>query len=229
VKTDSGPRALDPSTLRGLIFDLDGTLVDSYRAIAASLNHARAAYGLQALDDGTVRRSVGHGLEDLIACHVGTERVAQGVRLFREHYAGAFAGGTVALPGAVDTLRRLHSAGYRIGVASNKPARFSGPILEQLGMRRYVGSVGGPDVAGSTKPDPAMIRLCLDELELGSGEAAYVGDMVLDVESADRAGLPVVLVPGGSSTPEELRGTGRMVVDSLAALADLLLGRSGQA
>lgn len=216
------PIPLDPSRVRGLVFDLDGTLVDSYRAIAESLNHARARFDLPPLDEATVRRSVGHGLERLIERHVGPGRVEEGVRLFREFYATVFAEHTHPLPGAEDSLCRLHAAGFRLAVASNKPARFTRPILEHLGLSDLVVSIHGPDSAGATKPDPAMIGLCLADMGLSRNEAAYVGDMVLDVESGERAGLPVILVPGGSSDAKTLKGTRRLVVDSLADVVTLL-------
>ena len=76
--------------VRGVVFDLDGTLIDSYEAIADSVNHARAAHGLSPMTDGEVRRRVGRGLESLIADVIGPYHVTDGVRLFRERYAEVF-------------------------------------------------------------------------------------------------------------------------------------------
>lgn len=216
------PPSLDPAAVRGLVFDLDGTLVDSYDAIGASLNHARAAFGLPALPADLIRRTVGRGLEQLVSDLVGEDRVERGVGLFREHYARTFRRTTRTLPGARATLRELHRRGYRMTVASNKPARFGEPILADAGLTPYLVGVQGPDRAGATKPDPAMIRSCLQAMSLTPQEAVYVGDMVLDVETAARAGLPVVLVEGGSSSSDALRGTGQRVLPRLGALADLL-------
>jgi phosphoglycolate phosphatase len=223
-ETPAPPALVDPAAIRGLIFDLDGTLVDSYAAIHASLNHARARHGLPALDEATVRRRVGRGLETLIAELVGESHVAAGVRLFRERYAEVYREMTVALPGARETLRELHGEGCRMTVASNKPARFGEPILAALGMRPYLVGVLGPDSVGSTKPEPAMLARCLDLLGLTAARAAYVGDMVLDVETARRAGVPVLLVGGGSSTLDELRATGQPVLERLDRLPGLLRG-----
>lgn len=216
------PSPFEPGSVRGLIFDLDGTLVDSYAAIGDSLNHARAHYQLPPLSDDDVRRGVGRGLESLIAELVGEERVAQGVRLFRERYAEVFETATVALPGVRSVLSRLSAMGYPMTVASNKPARFSEPILERLGLLRFIARVEGPDRAGRTKPDPAMLRACLTAMGLPAAHALYVGDMVLDVESARAAGVPVVLVRGGSSDAQELDTTGELVIDSIGKLPDLL-------
>jgi phosphoglycolate phosphatase len=208
-----------------IVFDLDGTLVDSYAPISVSLNHARAACGLPPLDVESVRRRVGRGLEVLIEELVGPDRLAEGVRLFREKYGAVYAEGTFALPDVRETLVGLQSAGYRMGVASNKPARFSDAILQHLGLRAGLGCVLGPDATIAPKPEPGMIQRCLEQLDATPREAVYVGDMVLDVESAARAGLPVLLVPGGSSAAEELRGTGQTLLGSFSDLRTVLTGK----
>ena len=204
--------------MRGLIFDLDGTLVDSYAAIGISLNHARAAFGLDPMDLAEVRRKVGHGLESLIEDLVGPDRVAEGVRLFRERYAEVFAEHTFALPGVGDALATLADRGYPMTVASNKPARFSEPILDSLGFLGFFRLVEGPDRAGTTKPDPAMLNNCLRAMELDPRAALYVGDMVLDLQTGRCAGVPVVLIRGGSSSDEVLDATGLVVLDSMDRL-----------
>jgi len=208
--------------VRGIVFDLDGTLVDSYGPIASSLNHARRHFGLPPLAPAFVRSCVGRGLDTLVAEQIGPQRVEEGVRLFREHYATVYAVGTFALPQVRETLKRLRAAGYVMGVASNKPARFTVPILERLSLREPLGRVMGPDLVGSHKPEPEMIHRCLSEMGVDRSAAIYVGDMLLDVESAARAGVPVVLVPGGSSSSEELRRTGQRVLGSFGELPSLL-------
>ncbi len=208
--------------VRGIIFDLDGTLIDSYAAITESLNHARAHYGLAALDAEFVRLRVGRGLECLVAELVGDDRVDNGVALFRQRYSEVYLDVTQPLTGAAESLERLHRSGYRLAVASNKPARFSKPILEHLSMGAYLSCVAGPDTVGVTKPDPRMLNHCMSQLGLAAGETLYVGDMLLDIRSADQAAVDVVLVCGGSATREELQGAKRPVLDSIADLPDWL-------
>ena len=216
------PPVLLVERIRSIVFDLDGTLVDSYGPITASLNHARRAHALPALDVDVVRRAVGHGLESLIAEWVGPDRVEDGVRLFREHYAASYATGTFPLPNVRSTLERLDRRGYRMAVASNKPARFGRAILETLGLATHVVDVLGPDLVSHAKPHPAMLRRCFELLGTGPDEAVYIGDMVLDVETAARADVPVVLVSGGSSSDEELNATRQRVLPSLDGLLGLL-------
>jgi len=217
------PPKLDPGRVRALVFDLDGTLVDSYAAITDSLNHARSGFDLPALPEEQVRRQVGRGLEALIADLVGPDRVPDGVRLFRERYAEVYASMTHLLPGGASTLEGLAARGYRMTVASNKPARFGRAIVEALGLSAWLVSVHGPDTVGSTKPDPAMLHRCLEDMHADAASTAYVGDMVLDVETAARAAMPVILVDGGSSSPSDLRATGQRCVTSLPELLELLL------
>ncbi len=204
----------------GIVFDLDGTLVDSYGAITASLNFARRYFNLDDLSEQEVRLQVGRGLEALICDLVGPDRVEKGVALFREHYGSAFEQGTRVLPDVRSTLTVLREKGFRMTVASNKPARFTRPILELFGMLELFDDVQGPDTAGSTKPEPAMILACVNAMNVSLENAVYIGDMVMDVESADRAGLGVILIDGGSSSPDSLRATGRRVLEKFSDLPD---------
>jgi phosphoglycolate phosphatase len=193
---------------RGVLFDLDGTLVDSYEAIAASLNHARRAFGEPGLSLAAVRGMVGHGLESLIEQALGPERVAEGVCRFREHYAAICLEATRPLPGVTTTVPELRRRGYRMGVASNKPARFGRPILDHLGLGPHLDAVLGPDLVSRPKPDREMVDRLLAMLGLAAAEAVYVGDMVVDVETCRNAGVRCWLIASGSSSRDELRAAG---------------------
>jgi phosphoglycolate phosphatase len=218
------PPPLEAARVRALIFDLDGTLVDSYAAIAESLNHAREAFHLPSLSEAQVRTQVGRGLEALISDLVGPERVRRGVTLFRQRYDEIYATKTRVLPGVAASLETLADCGYPMTVASNKPARFGKAIVEELGLSPWLVSVHGPDTVGSTKPDPAMVRRCLQDMQVDAASAVYVGDMLLDVETAARASVPVILVEGGSSDAADLRATGQRCVAGLPELVELLQG-----
>ena len=204
------------------MFDLDGTLIDSYAAIAMALNASRRAFGEAPLSDDEVRRRVGHGLESLVEEVLGADRVEEGVRIFRETYDRVAEAHTRILPGVEATLGLLARRGVALAVASNKPARFGRRLLESLGIAGSLAAIEGPDTAGTPKPHPAMIERCLAAMAVSPSAAVYVGDMALDVESAARAGLPVVLVAGGSSPEAELRATGQVVLRAFEELSRLI-------
>jgi phosphoglycolate phosphatase len=209
----------DLSRVRGIVFDLDGTLVDGFQGITTAVNAARAAARLPPLSPETVTSHVGRGLEDLLASTLPEGEVARGLVVFRETYDRVGASESVAMPGAADVLTELTGRGFRLAVASNKLASFSIRILETLGLAASFDAIHGPDSAGRPKPDPAMIDACLAAMGIGREDAIYVGDMPLDVDAAARAGLGVVLLAGGASPREALERTGATVLGGLRELA----------
>jgi len=203
--------------IRGIIFDFDGTLIDSYEAIAESLNHVRAAFALPAFALEQVRPMVGHGLEHLIAEAIGPERVDEGVRLFRQSYAQICERKTSILPQVKQTLDALDGRGYQMAIASNKPSYFARDILKALEMDHLFAEVLGPNDVDRPKPDPEMLEIIIMRIGLSPEEVVYVGDMPLDVEVGRRAGVAVYAVPTGSATRADL----------LQARPDRLLHRFG--
>ncbi len=202
-----------------LVFDLDGTLIDGYDAIADALAHAMARLGERPLPLARVRRMVGHGLESLLEEAVGAERAAEGVRLFRERYPEVAVEKSHLLPGVAETLETLASRGHRLALASNKPAPFSRMILEAKGVGAHFAAIGGPDAQTPAKPDPTMLRRLMAGVGAAPAETIAVGDMDVDSEFARAAGCRVVLIPGGSRTREELLGVDSdALLDSIAAL-----------
>ena len=204
---------------RGIVFDLDGTLVDGYDGIAAGVNAARAVFALPPLPVDDVRGRVGHGLPHLMDDVVGRERAVVGTAIFRAVYDRVCEDQTRPAPALAETLSGLRARGVRMSVASNKPAAFSIRILERLAVRPYFDAIEGPETAGAAKPDPAMILACLRAMRVEIHDALYVGDMTLDAEAGARAGVAVVLLAGGSCPAAELAATGYPV---LASFEDLL-------
>lgn len=202
-----------------LVFDLDGTLIDGYDAIADALSHAMERLGKKPLPLDRVRRMVGHGLESLLEEAVGAERAAEGVRLFRERYPQVAVEKSHLLPGVAETLETLASRSHRMAVASNKPAPFSRMILEAKGVASYFDAIGGPDAQTPAKPDPTMLRRLMAGVGAAPSETIAIGDMDVDSEFARAAGCRVVLIPGGSRSREELLGVDAdALLDSIAAL-----------
>lgn len=189
--------------IRAVLFDLDGTLVDSYGPIAESLNHTLDHFGLPRRTLDEVRRLVGGGIHEVLRRSAGDSYVEEGVRIFRAHYTTIVLDGTEPLPGALELLEELDRRGYLLGVATNKPSAFARRILDHLEMSRHIRAFAGPDEAGCLKPDPAMLRLLADELGLAPPETVYLGDMPIDAETARTAGARSWLVTTGSATREQ--------------------------
>ena len=197
------PDGKGESLVRCILFDLDGTLLDSYDAIAECLNLARETFGLPRYARDEVVRMVGHGLEKLMAQSLGEENAEVGVRIFRERYRIVSLASSRLLPGVETTLRELAARGYRMAVITNKPAYFSRKILEHLGVGDLFPVLYGPDLA-PPKPDPEMVFRCLRDLGFETGEAILVGDMLVDRDTARHAGIPFFAIATGSETREEL-------------------------
>ena len=190
--------------IRGVIFDFDGTLIDSYEAIGESLNHVRSSFSLPPYPAEEIRPMVGHGLEQLIVRAVGADRVEDGVRLFREFYATVCERKTTILPQVKETLDTLDRRGYLMAIASNKPSYFARDILKALEFDHLFVEVLGPNDVQKPKPDPEMLEVIIMRIGLSPEEVVYVGDMPLDVEAGHRAGVAVYAVPTGSASRDDL-------------------------
>lgn len=183
---------------RAVVFDFDGTLADSYAAIAASVNHVRAAHGLSPLTEAVVKRHVGRGMPYLLAQTVpGCDQAADQER-YRRHHPSVMRSLTRLLPGAAEALQALHERGKCIGVCSNKPGAFTRTLLDYLQVSRFIDTVVGPEDVARPKPAPDMLIAAINQLRTTLSETLYVGDMVVDIETARAAGVTVWVVPTGS-------------------------------
>jgi phosphoglycolate phosphatase len=192
------------TTIRAVLFDFDGTLADSYGAIAASVNHVRAGHGLPPLSEEEVRRHVGRGPEHLMEHTVPAGEVGGNVVAYKEHHPSVMCEQTRLLPGVFEAVKALSRRGYRLGVCSNKPVAFTRVLLGQLGLDKFEVALGPEDVA-RPKPAPDMLLAALARLGVKAGETLYVGDMAVDVETARAAGVRVWAVATGSNDAATLR------------------------
>ncbi len=187
-----------------VFFDFDGTLADSYDAIAASVNHLRELRGHARLATDDVKAHVGRGPEYLLTKTVPETDLATDLKLYRNHHPTIMAEHTRLLPGASDVLRTLHSAGKKIALCSNKPRIFSSELLAHLKIAALFHAVIGPEDVPRPKPAPDMILAALKRLDMAPARVLYIGDMVVDIETARAAGVTVWIVPSGSDTLETL-------------------------
>lgn len=186
-----------------IVFDLDGTLVDTAPDLHRSLNHVLADAGLQpvALDD--VRHMVGHGARRLVELGfaangtTGERDLEAGVQTFLAYYADHLADTSVPFPGAVDCLERLTAAGAVLGVCTNKAERYSTALLDALGLSRFFAAVVGGDSLPVRKPDGGHLTGTLDAMGAGGRRAVMIGDTTTDVAAARNAGVPVAAVSFG--------------------------------
>ena len=224
--------------LKAVVFDLDGTLIDSAPDLAAALNRLLAREGLPPVRLAEVHTMIGDGVAKLVergfAAHGRTLSAGELERfsvLFVADYEPNSSVQTLPFPGAIEALRALRDAGFALGVCTNKPEAATRSILAAFGMDPFIAAaVGGDTLPGTKKPEPATLRETLRRLGAEAGQAIAVGDSPNDVAAARAAGVPIVAVTFGYSRvpPAEL-GADRLIgrfADLGAALAEVSRARS---
>ena len=194
---------------RSVLFDLDGTLVDSYAALAEAVNFARKEHGLDELSTARIRDFVGEGLDKLLQrAFENNDEVPVSVRAaFESRYDAVCCEQSRILDDVEVTLAELDRIGVVMAVCTNKPTGFSRKILEFLDLSRRFRAIVGPDLAGARKPEAQHVLRTLEEAGCSAEAALFVGDMPIDVEAARNSGIDVAVVSTGSSTYEQLAGS----------------------
>jgi len=193
--------------VKALVFDLDGTLIDSARDITAAVNAAMRALGRPEHPIAAVHAMIGHGARFLVASALATDDEAlieRGRAAFMAYYEAHPIDHTRPYPGVVEMLEALRDDGCALAVATNKPALMTRLVIERLGLDRagIIASASADEVP-RRKPDPAVLHLAL--ARAGADAAiAYVGDMGVDVATARAAGVPAVAVAWGLA-PKDAR------------------------
>lgn len=209
-----------------LIFDLDGTLVDSLGGITAALNAALAAAGFPTVGPDRVRTIVGDGPRMLCLRALGPagrdEAVVDRVlREFRERYAADPLRDTRLYPGVTAALARL--APRPVGVCTNKGRRLADLLMEGLGLAAYVAALVAEDDLPWRKPDPRPLLALAERLGPPPAATLVVGDGLQDLRAARAAGMPCCAVLGGYTDPASLRAeTPDLSIESVAELPDRL-------
>ncbi len=183
---------------RGVLFDLDGTLLDTARDMANALNRLRIAEGLERLPFAHIRPLVSHGAPRLIRFAFGEpegERYESLRARFLEFYSGALAVHTRLFDGFERVLDAVESAGMRWGIVTNKPGWLTDPLLAQLGLAPRCGCVVSGDTLAERKPHPLPLLHAAGLLGLAPGDCVYLGDAERDVQAARNAGM-IPLVAG---------------------------------
>ncbi|MFQ3592160.1 MAG: HAD-IA family hydrolase [Gemmataceae bacterium] len=194
-----------------VLFDLDGTLIDSFAAISASVNHVRRRRGLPALSEAEVSVHVGRGAEWLMREVVPVGEVQENLRWYHEHHPQVIRPMTRLLPGAATTLQQLHAAGKRLGICSNKPVNFTRQLVTYLEIDPYLDTLLGPEEVARPKPAPDMLLEAMRRLGSEPAQTLYVGDMTVDIETARAAGVTIWAIATGTQSAEQLLGADRVL------------------
>jgi len=219
--------------LAAVLFDLDGTLLDTAADIALALNRTMAEYGCKPLAEDEVRRMIGRGPPILIERAAASQGRILGAPAQAEmlerffHFYGRLeeSDEDSARPyaGAAESLRALHDAGLRTAVVTNKQHRFAAALLRRLGLGAWVDVVVGGDTCVRRKPDPQPLFFACESLQVRPSEALMIGDSVNDVQAARAAGIPVVCVSYGYNEGRDPRTLEcDLLLDSLTELPTLL-------
>ena len=199
---------LPPLRYRAVLFDLDGTLVDSYAALAEAVNYARRESGLHELSAARIRDFIGDGLDTLLQRAFDTTDVPRRVKdAFESRYDEICCQESTILADVEATLETLHGLGVAMAVCTNKPTSFSKKILTFLELAPYFRAIVGPDLAGARKPDARHVLHTLETTECAASDTLFVGDMPIDVHAARNSGIDVAVVATGSSTAEALKAS----------------------
>jgi phosphoglycolate phosphatase len=215
--------------ISAVVFDLDGTLIDSAPDVAAALNRALAAEGRRPLSLSEVQQLVGEGAKPLIRrawAATGPELPEADLPAALERYLGEYAARpsehTVVYDGVIEVLDRLEAEGLTLAVCTNKPSIMTRLVLEALGWSgRFRAVVGGDDTA-YPKPDGRHVLETLERMGHGVEGAVYVGDSATDVAAARAAGLPVVAVRWGYARMEPEALGADLLIDRFADLPEAL-------
>lgn len=198
-----------------VIFDLDGTLIDTADDLAASMNFALGEMGLTPVAPGAVRHLVGSGARAMLARGIelasgkpaGPAATARGLTDFLAHYENHIAIHSRPFDGVLAMIDSLREQGIKMAICTNKREAMARHLLDTMGLSARFETIIGADTASAPKPDAAPVRLCMKRL--AAQKAVFVGDSDTDILAAEAAGLPCLVATFGYG-PVTLSGPGVM-------------------
>ncbi|PAT32968.1 phosphoglycolate phosphatase [Vandammella animalimorsus] len=193
--------------IRAVLFDLDGTLIDSAVELAQALNQMRARRGLPALPVQRYRPHVGSGARGLLPIGLGTGPAHTAFEALRNEffdtYAGCLGAGTQPFEGVAPMLQRLQARGIRWGIVTNKIERFARPIVAQAPALAHCAALVAGDTTAHTKPHPEPLLEAARRLGIAPAHCIYVGDDPRDMQAGRSAGMGTIAALYGYIAPGE--------------------------
>lgn len=213
----------------GIVFDLDGTLVETAPDLAGALNHVLERAELPPVSLAAVRSMVGDGARALIQRGFAADgrsldqaELDRWFAVFLDYYGEHIADSSHLFPHVLETLDALAEAGLSVGVCTNKPEAMSRRLFEALGLSERFSAIVGGDTLPMRKPDPAHLLGTLERMQVAPQRAVMIGDSANDRDAARNAGVPVVLVTFGYTTTPALDLEADAHIDSFAGLLGAL-------
>jgi phosphoglycolate phosphatase len=211
--------------VRALIFDLDGTLIDSQRDLILSVNAMLHEMGREQLHEDTISGYIGHGAPQLVGQALGDNATEaereRALKFFLGYYEDHKMDTTCAYPGVAEALEQL--AEFPMAILTNKPVRISRRILEALGLAKYFQAVYGGNSFATKKPDPLGAITILREFAAAPDETIVIGDSEVDVQTARNAGTLAAAVNYGFGTHDRAAHPADIYLDRLSDLVPLLV------
>ncbi|HIE36148.1 MAG TPA: HAD family hydrolase [Candidatus Omnitrophica bacterium] len=187
------------------IFDLDGTLVDAYKAIQKSLNYTLKKLGYSSVPYQEVKRKVGKGDEIFIKTFFPLKDFKKALKIYQTHHKKSVLRYVKLLPYTKRLLYLLKRKKKIVAIASNRPKSFTNLILKKLDIKKYIDLLVCADEINSLKPNPKILKIILKKFKAKNKETIYIGDMDIDLEAAKRANLEAIYVKGGSTSQDRVK------------------------
>ncbi|MEH6550991.1 MAG: HAD-IA family hydrolase [Pseudomonadales bacterium] len=197
------------NTLKGILFDLDGTLIDTAPDFVSTLNTLLARHNKPSVDADSIRQTVSHGARALVTLGFGINPEDEGFEELRlellDIYEGCLADSTRLFPGMEEVLDHIESLKLSWGIVTNKPSLYTDKILSALNLSTRAMAAVCPDHVRHTKPHPEPMYLACDIINCHPTQALYVGDHKRDIDAGRNAGMPTVAARYGYvDKPEQI-------------------------
>lgn len=212
-----------------LIFDFDGTLINSLDDIAWSLNEALSIYGYRSFTPDQVKQFIGFGTQELVRRALESAEPEKAARpdagevfnALLEIYRKNMVRTTDCYDGVRELLTLTKEKGLKNVILTNKNAKSSVMVARELGLTPLVEEVIGPETYGIKKPEPGVVHMLMERFNIDPGKTLFIGDMIVDVKTAQNAGISSVGATYGFGSPEQLEGADYLI-DSFSELKNII-------